>query len=168
MDKSYQAQSSRLLPTIIVFVLVIGILYTSFLFFKGRSLKSELARIGDEKIETQNTIDDLKEDQIEEFLVAQDLTEKIEATSTKWSQVIKRLNDLAPVAVFYRTYAGSDDGTIEISGLAENYASVSDTIKALEDSGLFDEVFAPSVNLGRSSDGREIITFTLQVHKIAE
>lgn len=168
MDKPYQTQSSRLLPTIIVFVLVIGILYTSFLFFKGRSLKSELARIEDEQIETQNAIDDLKEDQIEEFLIAQELQEKIVASSIKWSQLIKRLNDLAPVAVFYRTYAGSDDGTVEISGLAENYVSVSDTIKALENSGNFDQVFVPSVSLGKTSDGREIVSFTLQVHKIAE
>ncbi len=168
MDKSYQPQSSRLLPTVIVFILVIGILYTSFLFFKGRSLKSELARIEDEQVETQSAIDDLKNDQIEEFLVAQELQEKIEASSVKWSQLIKRLNDLAPVAVFYRSYSGSDDGTVEISGLAENYASVSDAIKALQDSGNFDGIFVPSVNLGKASDGREIVSFTLQVHKIAE
>lgn len=163
MDKAYQAPGGRLLPTIIIFVFVIGLLYTSFLLIKSHSLKKEIARIEDQKISVQSEINKFKSQQIEEFLNAQSLSEKVKANSIKWSTLIKRIQDLAPVAVFYRSYSGSEDGVVDISALAENYEAVSDTIKALKNAKEFVDVFVPGVTLGKASDGQEIVSFNLEL-----
>ncbi len=163
MDKSYEAPGGRLLSTLVVFVFVIGALYTGFLFFKQSSLNSEIERITDEKTDLEMQIAQLKAEQVQEVLIAQALSEKVTAASIKWSKVVKKLQDLTPVGVFYKAYSAAKDGSIAISALGDSYASVSSVIATIQKSKDFSDVFVPSVSLGTTSEGKELVTFPIQL-----
>lgn len=163
MDKSYEAPGGRLLSTIVIFVFVIVALYTGFLFFKQSSLNSEIERIAGEKADLEMQISQLKAEQVQEVLAAQALSEKVTAASIKWSKVVKKLQDLTPVGVFYKAYTAAKDGGLAISAIGDSYASVSSVIATIQNSKDFSEVFVPSVSLGKTSDGKELVTFSIQL-----
>ncbi|MBI4127313.1 PilN domain-containing protein [Candidatus Peregrinibacteria bacterium] len=163
MDKSYEAPKGRLLSTLVIFAFVLGLLYAGFLFFRQMRLNSELERLEASKIEVTAQMADLRKQQVEEVLTARDLSEKVSAASLKWSKVIKRLQELTPTGVFYKAYTGVKDGSLQISALGDSYASVSSVIGTILASGDFTDVFVPSVSLGTTSEGKELVTFTLQL-----
>ncbi len=163
MDKPYEAPGGRLLSTLVIFVFVIGTLYTGFLFFKQSSLNSEIVRIGDSKISLNTQINQLKAEQVTEVLAAQTLSEKITAASIKWSKVVKRLQDLTPTGVFYKAYSASKDGSLAVSAIGDSYSSVSNVISTIQNSKNFVDVFVPSVSLGTTSEGKELVTFSIQL-----
>ncbi len=168
MDKSYEAPKGRLLSTLVIFAFVIGLLYTGFLFFRQMSLNSDFERIQTLMMETQSLIKQLQDQQVEEILTARDLSEKVSAASIKWSQIVKRLQELTPTGVFYKAYTGAKDGSMQISALGDSYASVSGVIATLKKSEDFEDVFVPSVSLGTTSEGKELVTFTLQLKSSPE
>ena len=163
MDKSYEAPGGRLLSTTVVFVFVIGALYTVFLFFKQSSLNSEIERIATQKTDLETQINQLKAEQVSEVLAAQDLSERVLASSIKWSKVVKKLQDLTPVGVFYKAYTAAKDGTLAVSALGDSYSSVSSVIATIQNSEDFSDVFVPSVSLGTTSEGKELVTFSIQL-----
>lgn len=163
MDKSYEAPKGRVTSTLVFFLLVVVLLYAAFVFAQGRLAKRELGRIEVEMADLTAEINQLKDEQIEELVVATDVKERVDAREVKWSKVIRKLSDLTPVGVFYRSYSGSETGAIQVSALADNYESVADAIRLLEASNDFDEVFAPSVALGSTSDGTQVLSFGLQM-----
>jgi len=163
MDKPYELPRSRLLPTLVVFVFVLGLLYTLFLVFDRFSLNGEIEALQAQKIDTENKIASFRDQQIEELFVAQELKDKVEARSIQWSKVIRSLEDLTPVAVFLSSYGTSEDGSIQVSGLGEDYGSVADIISALQKSSDFTDVFAPSVTSGSTTDGQSVVSFSLQL-----
>ncbi len=163
MDKTYEAPGGRLLSTLVVFVFVIGALYTGFLFFKQSSLNSEIERIVGEKTDLEMQIAQLKAEQVTEVLAAQALSEKVLAASMKWSKVVKKLQDLTPVGVFYKAYSVSKDGSLGVSAIGDSYSSVSSVISTIQKSNDFSEVFVPSVSLGKTTEGNELVTFSIQL-----
>lgn len=163
MDKPYEVPRSRLLPTLVVFVFVVGLLYTLFLVFDRFSLNGDIETLQAEKTDTENKITALQDEQIEELFVAQQLKDKVEAGSIQWSKVIRSLQDLTPVAVFLSSYGTSEDGSIQVSGLGDSYGSVADIISAMQKSSDFTDVFAPSVTSGTTSDGQPVVSFSLKL-----
>lgn len=163
MDKSYEAPQGRLLSTLVIFAFVLGVLYAGFLFFKEISLASEIERIQSSEEEVRTQIAQLKNQQVEEVLAARNLSEKITAASFKWSKIIKRLQELTPTGIFYKAYTGAKDGSLQISALGDFYSSVSSVITTLQASKDFEDVFVPSVSLGTTSEGKKLVTFTLQL-----
>lgn len=110
----------------------------------------------------------LQNDQIEELVVAQELKDTIAANTVFWSKVVDRLDDLTPVSVFFSSYSASEDGSLQLSGLADNNESVSDVISVLERSRSFDNVFVPSLTVGTTADGQQVVSFSLQVDATLE
>lgn len=168
MDKQYEAPKGRLLPTIVLFVFVLGVLYTLFLLFEQYSLNRSINKTEADIGEVQLSIESMRSDQIEELYVAQELTDQVEASMTHWSKVVKSLQDLTPVTIFFSSYGASEDGSIQLSGLGDGYGSVADLITVLNDSDDFEEVFVPSVTLGTTSDGQEVASFSLQLKSSVE
>lgn len=165
MDKPYQyeAPGGRLLSTLVIFVFVIVALYTGFLFFKQSSLNSEIERIATSKTDLETQINQLKTEQVQEVLAAQDLSEKVLAASIKWSKVVKKLQDLTPIGVFYKAYSATKDGSLAVSALGDTYSSVSSVISTIQNSKDFTDVFVPSVTLGATSEGNQLVTFSIQL-----
>ena len=163
MDKPYEAPTGRLLSTLVIFVFVIGSLYTGFLFFKQSSLNSEIDRIATSKTQLETQINQLKAEQVTEVLSAQSLSEKVLASSIKWSKVVKKLQDLTPIGVFYKAYTAAKDGTIAVSALGDTYSSVSSVISTIQKSKNFTDVFVPSVTQGTTSEGKQLVTFSIQL-----
>lgn len=164
MDKSYEASGGRLLSTCVIIVFLAGLLYGAFLFFRQRNLTNEIERIAEEKSKVETLIADLRADQVEEVLYAKEMSERIKEASLKWSKIIRRLQDLTPVSVFYKAYAGTKDGKIQVSALGDGYSSVSGVIATLESSDDFENIFVPSVSIGTTSEGNEVSTFTIEMN----
>jgi len=164
MDKTFEAPSSRFLPTLVVFVFVIGLLYTFFLVFERVSLNSSVASIEENKAELQDKMNALKDDKIAELYSAQELKTSIEEATTYWSQVLNNLNGLVPVGVFVSSYSASEDASIQVSGVADSFSAVADFISALSGSKDFESVFVPSVTSGVTSDGQDVVSFSLNAH----
>lgn len=168
MDKSYEAPKGRLLTTVIIFVFIVAILYTLFLWFQNSSANRELTRLDSEISKIQLDIENLKSQQIQELVVAEEIIATVEARSITWSKVIRKLEDLTPVGVFFRTYSGGETGDIEITAIGDGYGNVADVIRILVDSDDFDEVFVPTVALGTSSDGQQIVSFGIQLKTVSK
>ena len=163
LPSTYEAPRGRLLPTLVLFVFILGLFYTLFLVFSTFSLKRAVAGLEENKSTMQRKIEVLNDQQIQELFTAQQLTERLEENAVRWSQVLTSLQTLTPVGVFFSTYALSEDGTIQVNGYGESYASVADLISAMEKAETFVGPFVPSVTAGSTSDGRSIASFTLNI-----
>jgi len=53
LDKPYEIPRSRLLPTLVVFVFVLGILYTLFLFFSRFNANGDIETLEAEKLDVE-------------------------------------------------------------------------------------------------------------------
>lgn len=162
MDNQFEAPKGRLLSTVVIFVFAVVVLYTLFLLFQQFSFGRSVSKIEGRILELETQISTLKDDQIEELYVAQQLDDLVSENMIHWSLVIKKLEDLTPVTVFFSSYSGSRDGSIQLSGLGDSYGSVSDVISALTESSDFIGTFVPSVTLGTTSDGQEVVSFSLE------
>jgi Tfp pilus assembly protein PilN len=163
MDKPYEAPRGRLFPTIVLFLFILALLYGLFLLFQQYSLNRGIDKVNEQVGQVQTQIEVLRDDQIEELSVAQEVETEVETVAIYWSKVIAKLQDLKPVTVFFSSYSGSEDGSIQLSGLSDNYDSVADLISVLDASNDFEEPFVPSATLGSTSDGQEVVSFSLQV-----
>ncbi|MEK7145830.1 MAG: hypothetical protein AAB802_01455, partial [Patescibacteria group bacterium] len=84
MDKSFEAPQGRLISTLIIFVFVIVLLYTLFLVFQNITVKAEISRINKETASLESEIAALKEEQIQELVVAENVTELLETRVVTW------------------------------------------------------------------------------------
>lgn len=164
LPSTYEAPRGRLLPTLVLFVFVLGLFYTLYLFFGTYSLKRSVANLEDDKTELQRKIEVLNDQQIQELYTAQQLNDQLEESSTRWSQVLTSLQTLTPVGVFFSNYSLNEDGTIQVTGYGDSYASVADLISAMEKTESFVGPFVPSVTAGKTVDGQSIASFTLNIH----
>ena len=163
MDKAYESPQGRLLPTIVLFVFVLAVLYTLFLLFQQYSLNRNIDKSNEQIGEIELEIESMKSDQIEELFVAQELSDRVREEMVYWSNVIEEFQGLVPVTVFFSSYNAGEDGSVQLSGLGDSYGSVADTIAAIVESGSFGDVFVPSATLGSTSDGQEVVSFSLQI-----
>ena len=164
LDKPYEIPRSRLLPTLVVFVFVLGFLYTLFLFFSRFNVNGNIATLEAGKLDVENKIEALRAEEIEELFVAQGLKESVGNASIEWSKVVRSLQDLTPVTVFLSSYSTSEDGGVQLTALGDTFGSVADTISALRSASDFADVFVPSVTLGTTSDGQSVVSLSLQLH----
>lgn len=163
MDKQFEAPKGRLMPTVVIFVFALALLYTFFLLFQQYSLNRSVDKLNEQIVGVNAEITALKSDQIEQLYNAKEISESVEAESVYWSQVIKKVQNLTPVTVFFSSYTGTGDGSLQLSGLGDSFGSVADAISSLSESEDFTDVFVPSVTLGSTSDGQQVVSFSLQV-----
>ncbi len=168
MDKTYEAPQGRFLSTIVIFLFVVGALYTLFLLFQTFNLNREVRKMNEEILNLEGSLAQLEEDQVEALFNAEGLVEEVKGVRIPWSQVIKQLQDLTPVNVFFSSYGASEDGAIQLSGLGDNYGSVAAVIEKLQNSENFQGVFVPSVTLGSTGEGQSVVSFSLQVQTLLE
>jgi len=147
----------------VVFVFVLGILYTLFLFFSRFNAKGDIETLEAEKLDVQNKIEALQAEEIEELFVAQGLKESVGNASIEWSKVVRSLQDLTPVTVFLSSYSTMEDGLVQLTGLGDTFGSVANSISALQGSSDFTDVFVPSITLGTTSDGQSVLSFSLKL-----
>ncbi len=164
MNNSYQAPRGRLLSTLLVFCFAIGLLYTFFLIFKQATLKGDISELVESSETLETKIDTLKRKKIEELFIAQEIKNKVEASRVEWSGVIRDLQSLTPVTVFFNSMSGGDAGLLTLSGLSDSASSVADLIRALDESEDFSDVFVPSITQGRTSDGQSVVSFNLSIN----
>jgi Tfp pilus assembly protein PilN len=164
MDKTYQAPKGRMLSTLVIFVFILVFLYGLFLYFQRFNLNRDFSTIEEQTVSVQMEIDVLKNDQIQELVQAQELKERVEANAVTWSRVIRRVQDLTPITVFFSSYSLSDRGSVQLAGLGENYDSVADFLDALDKSSDLEDAFVQSVTLGTTGEGRDVVSFNVQVN----
>lgn len=168
MDKTYEAPRGRFLPALVIFVFVVGILFTIFLVIQQIALNGDLSRIEGQRLELEAEIALLKEQQLEELFTAQEVKDVLEEESVEWSKIIRKLQDLTPVTVFFSSYSAGSNGQVSLSGLGDSYSAVADVISAMERSSDFVDVFVPSVTLGTTGDGQEVVSFSISVENSKE
>ncbi len=168
MDKTYEAPRGRFLPALVIFVFVVGILFTIFLMIEQFALNRDMSRIEGQRLELEAEIGLLKEQQLEELFTAQEVKDLLEEEAVVWSKVIRKLQDLTPVTVFFSSYNAGSNGQVTLSGLGDSYAAVADVINAMNRSSDFANVFVPSVTLGTTGEGQEVVSFSLSVENIEE
>jgi Tfp pilus assembly protein PilN len=164
MDNPYQAPSGRLLSTFTVFLAVLVVLYSLFLLFEKFSLNRSISSIQGDQKNVEQELAGLRNDQVQTLYTAQELKDKVADQKVAWSKVVKQLQDLTPVTVFFSSYHLSKDGSLQLGGLGDNYGSVSDVIANLKKSELFSNVFVPTVTLGSTSGGQAVVSFAVQVN----
>lgn len=168
MDNTYQAPQGRLGSTLVIFLFVLAVLYTLFLLFQQRGLTRAVSDAETELLSIEQEVSELREDRVEELFRARELREDVQETAIEWSGIVKRFQDLTPVTVFFSSYTVSEDGRITVSGLADSYGAVADTIDSLQKSTDFDAEFVPSVTAGATADGQDVVSFSLNVNAILD
>jgi hypothetical protein len=168
MDNTFETPQGRLLPTLVAFVFVLGLLYTLYLAFTQYGLKGTIEDLGAQKEKLTGQIEVLKDQQVAEIFVAQELKDKLELLAVRWSTVVTQFNQLTPVGVFLSSYGISSEGSIQVSGVGDDFDSVASIIAALTDSEDFTGAFVPSVTQGTTSDGQSVATFSLTAHTVTQ
>jgi hypothetical protein len=168
MDNTFEAPQGRLLPTLVAFVFVLGLLYTLYLAFTQYRLNSTVADLSAQKDKLASQIEVLKDQQVAQIYVAQELKDQLESVAIRWSEVITHFNSLTPVGVFLSSYGVSDEGKIEVSGVGDDFGSVASIIDALDNSEDFSGVFVPSVTQGSTGEGQSVVTFSLSVQSVTQ
>ena len=168
MDKPYEAPRGRLLPTLVIFIFVLGLLYTLFLIFQQIRLNGSIKNLESEKADLELKIAQLEAEEIQELFVAQELKDKVEESAVAWSGVVRSLQDLTPVTVFLTSYSVSENGDIQVSGLGDSFGSVADIIASLDKAPSFSDIFVPSVTAGTTADGQPVVTFSLKAHYLSQ
>lgn len=168
MDNTYEAPQGRLLPTLVAFVFALGLLYTAYLAFTQYRLKGALEDLSAQKTKLDGQIEVLKDQQVAEIFVAQEVKDKVEVSAIRWSTVVTNFQQLTPVGVFLSSYGINESGAIQVGGVGDEFGSVADIISALSASNDFTDVFVPSVTQGATSDGQEVVTFSLSVQAASE
>jgi Tfp pilus assembly protein PilN len=166
MDNVYKAPQGRLLPSLVVLLFVLGVLYTFFLLASQWNLNRGMTRIVEERAVLEEKLAAFEKQQVGELYQAQQVVDMVESEEILWSQVVKKLQDVTPITVFFSSYSASDSGDLVLSGLADSYGAVSDVIAALEKSSDFASVFVPTVTLGSTGDGQQVVSFSLNVNAI--
>lgn len=162
MNNTYNAPKGRVITTIVIFAFVVFTIFTLFVWFQKLGYDREVKRLDTSISELQSQVDELKSQQVEELVFARNIVESVHGRAIPWSKVLKKLGDLTPVGVFYRTYSGGESGDVELTGLSDSYESTANVIKVMVDSEDFEDVFVPSVALGTTSDGQTVVSFGLQ------
>lgn len=160
---TYEVPRSRLLPTLILFLFILGLFYALFLFFSRSGLRSSIETLTEAKNATERKIEVLNDQQIQELFAAQELKNKLEEDTLRWSTVLSNLQALTPVNVFLSSYALGEDLSITLNGFGDDYDSVADLISAMESSDDFEGPFVPSVSLGTTNDGQSVVSFSMTV-----
>lgn len=166
MDNTYQAPRGRLLPTLVVFLFVGGLLYGLFLVFERHQLQNSLTSIQENKDKLQQQIEVLKDDQIAQLYTAQQTQKKSEESIVRWSKIMTNLQNLVPVSVFVSSYGVNEDGTLQLSGVSDGLGSVADFIRVLDDSQDFNAPFVPTLSAGVTTDGQAVVSFSLAVQAL--
>ncbi len=160
---TYEVPRSRLLPTLILFIFILCLFYTLFLVFQRAGLKSSVEDLVAEKSNVERKIEVLNDQQIQELFAAQELKNKLDENTLRWSGVLNNLQALTPVNVFLSNYALNEDFSITLSGFGDDYGSVADLISAMSESDDFQGPFVPSVSQGSTSDGQSVVSFSMTV-----
>lgn len=168
MDNTFAAPQGRLLPTLVAFAFVLGLLYTGYLAFTKYRLEGAIEDLATDTEALNAQIAVFKDQQVAEIYVAQQLKDQLKAETVRWSTVISKLQQLTPVGVFLSSYGIGKDGTIQLSGVADDFSAVSSIIAAMQDSKDFSGVFVPSVTAGSTSDGQSLATFSLSVQAVSQ
>lgn len=166
MDNTFEAPQGRLLPTLVAFVFTLGLLYTAYLIFSQYRLNGALEDLTLQKEKLMGQIEVLKDQQVAEIYVAQEVKNKFEAAAVRWSTVVAQFQQLTPIGVFLGNYGINEDGNIQVSGVGDAFSSVADMIVALNGSEDFSGVFVPSVTQGVTSEGQPVVSFNLSVRAV--
>lgn len=162
--ENYAAPQGRLLSTLSLFLLIVLGFYAVYLFLVQRSLNGDLQDQADRRSQIEAEMDALRSDQTEELFVAQGQKDLVEAQAVTWSRVLRALDDITPVTVFFNSYSTGSNGALQLSGLSDSYASTADLIRVLENSDEFVQVFVPSLTLGSTAEGQDVLSFSLNLN----
>lgn len=146
------------LISFVVFVVVL--VYGVYTFVNKSSLESSISDADSQIANLEEQVAELEQQSLGAVTVAQQLMSVVEADEVEWSSVVSELLDTTPLDVYYASYAGSEDGAISVTGLADTYHSVSGLIEALAANSAFKDVFVTSVATATSSDS-EMVSFGL-------
>lgn len=163
MDKPYSSPQGRFLPTLILVAFVVGLLYTAFLVAQKWTFNREITRSQTQISKVQTDLLALQEGSVQELFVAQNLVDRVKGSAVLWSTVLKKIQSLTPVTVFFSSYSFNESGNLQLSGLGSDYKAVSDLLDALEKAPEFKGVFVPSVTLGQAGDGQSVASFSLEM-----
>lgn len=168
MDNTYAAPQGRLLPTLVAFAFGLGLLYTAYLAFTEYRLNGAIADLQTQKETLSSQIQVLKDQQVAQIYEAQQVKDKLAEKAVRWSTIVTNFQQLTPVGVFLSSYGIAEGGGIQVSGVGDEFGSVSDIIASLVDSKDFTDVFVPSVTQGTTSDGQSVVTFSLTAHAVTQ
>ncbi len=161
MDKPYEAPKGSLLPTFVVFLFVLVLLYGLFLFTQQLILKREINRAEADVTSIEEQLEVYEKDRVQEISNARDISERVKASRILWSGVVKRIQALTPSSIFYSSYTASEEGEIQLAGYGSTYESVAGAISQMYLSSDFDGTFVPSISQGNAGDGQSVASFSI-------
>lgn len=167
MNQSYQAPRARLLPVLVIFAFILALLYTGFLVFKKLSLSKESDRLATRIDDAKAEIQSMESDQLQELIYAQNMIDQVEERALTWSKIIRKLQELSPVGIFYSSYTAST-GNVQLIGIADSVTSVANLITNMELSEDFNLVFIPTLSRAITADGEEVLSFTLELQLLSQ
>jgi len=163
IKKKFKSGGVGLLGAVIYFIFFLYLLFAGWVIFQKFTLEPSLVRSEQKIEEVKQEIEALEKKGVRTATNAQAVLTDIKNTEIQWSRVISRLITITPVNVFYRSYSINSDGSMTVSGIANDYVAVSNLVQILESSDEFEYIFVPSINIGSSSSGGSIATFSLRL-----
>ena len=142
---------------------LVVVLYGVFLVYSLANVNADIAEAGAKIADVEEQMKKLKDDQIENLMVASRAVEKINEVDVKWSEVLTLLLDATPDDLVYRSYSGNENGTVTTAVLAQSVNRVADLIDILNNKPFVKNVFVPSVVKGTSPTNSAVYSFSMNV-----
>ena len=144
-----------LLQWISLALVVVMVLLSGWAYVQKSKVNKAIAATSVEINQAQKQLDEIREEQVDSIVLAQQTMERIEASAIVWSEVITDLISVTPLDIFYRSYNAASDGAMSVNVLTDSYDSGAQLISILDDEDEFTNVFVSSLTQGSSSGGGE-------------
>lgn len=161
-----KAQKGKIsLLNIVAFLAILGLIIVgSYLKYQETIANREIQKLDKEITSLTQEIDTLqKRENISAVYIAQNGLSQLKEKEIFWSEFIKKLHEVTPKDIFYRSYAGNENKKISLSTIAKSFEDAANIIKILKAQSVFKDVFVPSISLGTDLTQAQIATFNIEL-----
>lgn len=160
-----KAQKGKIsLLNIVAFLAILGlIIIGSYLKYQETIVNREIQKLDKEMTDLEQEIDTLQKENVSAVYIAQNGLNELKEKEIFWSKFIRKLHEVTPENIFYRSYAGNENKKISLSTIAKSFEDAANIIKILRKQSFFKDVFVPSISLGIDLAKNQIATFNIEL-----
>ena len=152
-------ENIRLIHWISGLILVVILGLTGWSYFQKVQVNQAIASVQEQTQTVQGQLDKIEEQKLDAIIAAQEIVDRVDATSIKWSKVITNLIAVTPLDIFYRSYSAAADGRMNLSVITDTYDAAAHLISILDNDSQFSKPFVGSITRGTTETGGEVVNF---------
>ena len=157
------SQGLSLVSIVFIIALIGSLIFSGITYLNKKKVLGEKMESANELTEKQNEIKSLEDQKLPTIVHAMELKKRMDS-EIKWSEVIDNLNKIIPADIFFKSYEGTSNGQIFLSGESIEIKTIQELIDVFISKNYLKEVFVPNIAKGVNGNGQTNYTFNVQVN----